>query len=605
MLRQVTHLSLFFSFVLPSLSEDLPQDARFSAFQSASEEANATVDAVLALAVPEGYVAAPWYPTPHGGWTPDWAESYAKAADLVANMTLAEKTNITTGTGYFMDRCTGNTGSAHRVGFPQLCLQDGPLGVRNTENNTAFPAGITIGATWNKELMYQRGAAIGQEFRGKGANIHLGPSVGALGRKPRGGRNWEGFGSDPVLQGIAARESVRGIQDQGVIATIKHWLVNEQEMFRMYNPFQPGYSSNVDDRTLHELYMWPFAEAIRAGVGAVMSAYNAVNGSASTQNSYLINNLLKDELGFQGFMMSDWFAQNSGVATALSGLDMSMPGDPTVPLFGDAWWAFHLTEAVLNGSVPVDRINDMATRIVAAWYQMGQDQDYPEPNFSSWTDDAVGLLHPGALISPQGVVNEFVDVQGDHAAIARAVATEAITLLKNDNQTLPLSSSATLAVFGSAAAQNPDGPNSCADKGCNKGTLGMGWGSGSADYPYLDDPISALRRRTSNLTEYLTDTFPSTIDAGEDYASVFITADSGENYITVDGNPGDRTVAGLYAWHNGDELVEKAAEQYDTVIVIVQTVGPILMDWSGAGVATGIGEKTVASMAEESPAGRI
>lgn len=132
-----------------------------------------------------------------------------------------------------MDRCVGNTGSAERLGFPQLCLQDGPLGVRTTEGVTAFPAGITTGATWNKELMYLRGVAIGEEFRGKGVNIHLGPSVGALGRKPRGGRNWEGFGSDPVLQGIAASQTVKGIQEQGVIATIKHWIANEQEMFRM------------------------------------------------------------------------------------------------------------------------------------------------------------------------------------------------------------------------------------------------------------------------------------------------------------------------------------------------------------------------------------
>lgn len=104
-------------------------------------------------------------------------------------MTLAEKTNITAGTGIFMGRCVGNTGSALRVGIPQLCLQDGPLGVRNTDHNTAFPAGITVGATWDKDLMYRRGVAIGEEFRGKGVNVHLGPSVGPLGRKPRGGRS--------------------------------------------------------------------------------------------------------------------------------------------------------------------------------------------------------------------------------------------------------------------------------------------------------------------------------------------------------------------------------------------------------------------------------
>lgn len=115
----------------------------------------------------------------------------------------------------------------------------------NTDHNTAFPAGITTGATFDKDLIYARAVAIGKEFRGKGAHVFLGPSVGPLGRKPLGGRNWEGFGSDPVLQGIAAALTIKGVQEQGVIATIKHFIGNEQEMYRMYNPFQPGYSSNI------------------------------------------------------------------------------------------------------------------------------------------------------------------------------------------------------------------------------------------------------------------------------------------------------------------------------------------------------------------------
>ncbi len=131
------------------------------------------------------------------------------------------------------------------MGFPQLCLQDSALGVASTDNVTAFPAGITTGATWDKDLMYARGVALGKEFRGKGANIHLGPTVGPLGRKPLGGRNWEGFGADPVLQAKAAAQHIRGVQEQGVIATVKHYIGNEQEMFRMYNPFQPGYSANI------------------------------------------------------------------------------------------------------------------------------------------------------------------------------------------------------------------------------------------------------------------------------------------------------------------------------------------------------------------------
>lgn len=108
-----------------------------------------------------------------------------------------------------------------------------------------FPDGITAGATFDKKLMYERGKAIGKEARGKGVHIWLGPTVGPIGRKPKGGRNWEGFGADPVLQGFGARETIRGLQEQGITATIKHLIGNEQEMYRMYNPFQQGYSANI------------------------------------------------------------------------------------------------------------------------------------------------------------------------------------------------------------------------------------------------------------------------------------------------------------------------------------------------------------------------
>lgn len=226
--------------------------------------------------LPDEFFSPPYYPAPKGGWVPEWEDAYAKAEEVVANMTLAEKVNITTGTGFFMGPCVGQTGSAPRFGIPNLCLQDSPLGLRNTDHNTAFPAGITVGATFDKDLMYARGEAMGEEARGKGVNIQLGPSVGALGRKPRGGRNWEGFGSDPTLQGIGAAETIKGMQSTGVIATIKHLVGNEQEMYRMGSVLSRAYSSNIDDRTMHELYMWPFADGVRAGVGSVMAGYNEV-----------------------------------------------------------------------------------------------------------------------------------------------------------------------------------------------------------------------------------------------------------------------------------------------------------------------------------------
>jgi beta-glucosidase len=159
---------------------------------------------------------------------------------------------------------------------------------------------------------------------------------------------------------------------------------------------------------------------------------------------------------------------------------MDMPGDGVIPLIGNSYWAYDLSISILNGTVPVSRLNDMVTRIVATWYQLGQDQDYPPPNFSANTLDTEGPCYPGALVSPTCVVNQHVDVQADHATVARQLAREAITLLKNVNKTLPLSKSATLRVFGSDAQSNPDGINSCTDRSCNKGTLGMGWGSGKS-----------------------------------------------------------------------------------------------------------------------------
>ncbi|QUC22443.1 uncharacterized protein UV8b_06684 [Ustilaginoidea virens] len=560
-----------------------------------------------------GYYVPAYYPAPYGGWVQDWQESYRKGRELVNSMTLAEKTNITAGSGIFMGqfctwsvpsrlalgmegnaasklaadivgqgtRCNGNTGSALRLGFPQLCLNDAHNGIRQADHVTVFPDGITTGATFDKTLMYRRGVAIGQEARGKGVNVLLGPTVGPIGRKPKGGRSWEAFGADPSLQAVGARETIRGIQEQGVIATIKHFIGNEQEMYRMYNPFQSAYSSNIDDRVLHELYMWPFAEGIRAGVGSVMMAYNAVNGTACSQHPYLINGLLKDELGFQGFVQSDWLAHMSGVASALAGLDLSMPGDTQVPLLGNSYWMYELSRSVLNGSVPTDRLNDMATRIVAAWYQMGQDKNFPKTNFDTNTKKKEGLLYPAAWPdSPKGVVNEFVEVQANHDVIARQVAQDAVTLLKNSGNLLPISTSQRLAVFGTGAQTNPKGANACPDRKCNTGTLGQGWGSGTVDYMYLDDPISALRARAGHIAFYNTDTLPPKLETPEDgdVAIVFVTSDSGENTYTVEGNHGDRDASGLFAWHNGDKLLQDVAAKYKNVVVVIHTVGPIILE---------------------------
>ncbi|KAK8210303.1 hypothetical protein M8818_003471 [Zalaria obscura] len=547
----------------------------------------------------------PFYPSPLGGTVATWQESYAKAAKLVQQMTLVEKVNLTTGTGWSQDLCVGNTGPVPRLGFPSLCLQDGPLGLRFSDHASAFPAGITVGATWNKTAMYLRGRAHGAEARGKGINVLLGPSMGPLGRLPAGGRNWEGFGSDPVLQGVAAAETIKGIQEEGVIATAKHYVGNEQEHFRQPLAWltKEAISSNMDDRTLHEVYGWPFADSIRAGVASVMCSYNQVNNSYACQNSKLLNRVLKDEMGFQGFVQSDWLAQRSGVASALAGLDMSMPGDGIIWADGKSLWGSELTKAVLNTSVPVERINDMALRIVAAWYKLGQDdktkwpavEDGGGPNFSSWTDDKVGLLHPASDDKTTAIVNKFVDVQGDHAEIARHIAAEGIVLVKNEEDLLPLSRNGSslerrdgaklkIGIFGESAFANPDGNNACDDRGCNVGALAMGWGSGAVELPYLITPAQALHASFDNtmveVSDFPTNDVKAESARDQDLCMVFITSDAGEGFIFWDGNKGDRN--DLNPQKGGDDLVKKVAANCGggnaPVVVVLHAVGPTILE---------------------------
>lgn len=539
----------------------------------------------------------PWYPTPLGGTVSTWAESYKKAHALVEKMSLVEKVNITTGTGWSMDFCVGTTGAVESVGFPALCLQDGPLGIRFADHADSFPAGITVGSTWSRELMRKRGEEHGREARLKGIHVLLGPAMGPIGRNPAGGRNWEGFGSDPVLQAVAAAETIKGIQSQGVQATAKHYIGNEQEHFR--KSFEWGLpealSSNIDDRTLHELYAWPFAESVKAGVASVMCSYQMVNNSYSCQNSWLLNGILKDELGFQGYVQSDWLAQRSGVASALAGLDMSMPGDGLYwqdgnPLFGE-----QLTVAVLNGSVPIERLNDMATRIVAAWFQVGQDsQDSDGPNFSSWTNEKTGKLHFAASDSNEtGIVNKFVETSNHKSrTVARRVAQEGTVLLKNEDGLLPidydmstfnLDRKVKVMVIGEDGGPGK-GPNYCEDRSCNQGTLAVGWGSGASEFPYLIDPFVALQKTFNPSKVALSRILKNKLSKQEkeevksqDLCLVFANADAGEGYLSWEGVRADRN--DLELQKDGAKLIRQVADICGgPVVVVIHAVGPVIME---------------------------
>lgn len=477
-----------------------------------------------------------------------WAAAYSQANAALAKISQQDKINIVTGIGWNKGPCVGNTSPVSSIGYPELCLQDSPLGVRYGNYVTAFTPGIMAAATWDVDLMRQRGQYLGAEAKGCGVHVLLGPVGGPLGKNAAGGRNWEGFGPDPYHTGISMAVTTEGMQSSGIQATAKHYILNEQELDRDLM------SSNIDDRTMHELYLWPFADAVHSNVAAVMCSYNKVNGSWACENDKTLNGLLKQELGFQGYVMSDWDAQHTTTGSANCGLDMTMPGSDYGG--GTILWGPQLNSAVDSGQVSKARLDDMARRILAAWYLAGQDSGYP-------------------------AINIQASVQGNHKENVRAVTRDGIVLLKNSG-ILPLKKPGKLAVIGSAAVNNPNGINSCTDRGCDLGALGMGWGSGTAQYPYFVAPHDAIKARaqTDGTTVSLQDNddtaSASGTASGADAALVFITADSGEGYITVEGNAGDRN--DLDPWHSGNQLVQAVADANKNVIVVMHTVGPIILE---------------------------
>lgn len=513
---------------------------------------------------------------------PAWSAAYKKAKAKIANFSLEEKVNVTTGVGWTNGRCVGNIPAVpidydannpeHRArGFPGLCLEDSPLGVRFADFVSAFPAGINAAASWNRGLMRLRGLSMGQQFKGKGAHIALGPMMN-MGRVPQGGRNWEGFGADPFLAGEAAYETVLGLQQGGTQACAKHLINNEQEYKRSFS------SSEVDDRTQHEVYLHPFLRSIMAGAATIMCSYNLINGTYACENNKILNEVVKGEFGFQGQILSDWGAHHSTMA-AIAGLDMSMPGDITFSS-GNSYWGANLTAYVQNGTIPEARVDDMATRILAGYFLTHQDQpSFPPVNFDAFKPDDQDL-------------NEHIDVQTDaHEKLVRDLGAASVVLLKNERGALPLGGNhATgkkaerdIVVVGSDAGPGRAGPNQFADQGGSDGILAMGWGSGTANFTYLITPLDAIQRRarkTRTSVSWILDDFnlprAGNMARFRSAALVFISSDSGEEYISVDGNVGDRK--NLTAWHSGDELVLAVAAQNNNTIVVVNSVGPLIID---------------------------
>lgn len=331
-----------------------------------------------------------------------------------------------------------------RLGVPSITLTDGPHGVRLSGSSaldgsatpaTVFPVEAAMGASWNTELMQQAAAAIGDECQALGVSVLLGPGLNGK-RTPLGGRNFEYFSEDPFLTGAMASAFVKGLQSRGVGACIKHFAGNEQETRRFL------INAEIDERTLQELYVEPFAKAIReADPWTVMGAYNGVNGPHACQSADLLQRILRDQLGYQGLVMSDWVAVKDKVASHLNGLDLEMPG----PAERDD----QLLAALASGELSETVLDEHALRVLELIDRCVANRREVKPDWSA------------------------------HHEIAVQLATESAVLLKNAGAQLPLNSGQRLAVIGDFA-RNP---------------RFQGGGSSHMNPRQLSDALSAIAAR--------------------------------------------------------------------------------------------------------------
>jgi beta-glucosidase len=322
------------------------------------------------------------------------ADVEQQVESILGKMTLEEKIDLLGGVDGFYIR------GVPRLGVPRFKMADGPLGVRNFGPATTMAAGIALSATWNPALAERVGTEIGRDARAKGVHVLLGPGVNIY-RAPMNGRNFEYLGEDPFLASRIAVGYIRGVQSQGVSATVKHFMGNNSEFDRH------NVDSVIDERTMRELYLPVFESAVKeAHVGAIMDSYNLTNGVHLTQNGYLNMDVVKKEWGFNGIIMSDWSATYDGVAAANAGLDLEMPS-------GQFMNRTNLLPAIEQGKVSIATVDDKVRRILRTAIQFGwlnrEQTDLAVPRYNQ---------------------------QGRQVALQ--AARESLVLLKNEGTLLPL-----------------------------------------------------------------------------------------------------------------------------------------------------------------------
>lgn len=339
-----------------------------------------------------------------------------RAEALVREMTLEEKIAFVGGS-----RDGFHLGPVRRLGIPEIRLADGPQGVRNDTRSTLYASGVAAAATWNPALVREMGTALGQDARARGVHVLLGPGVNIC-RSPLCGRNFEYFGEDPLLAARTAAAYIEGVQSQGVMATVKHFALNNQEYNRHHT------NSVADERTINEIYFPAFRAAVeRAHVGSVMTSYNPVNGVHSAENAYLIGQTLRGKWNFQGFTMSDWTSTYTPLLMVQDGVDLEMPR-------AFCYTAETLKPLLERGVITEKQIDDKVCRILQTYIAFGF-LDRPQLDSSIQEDNPYSR------------------------EVAYRLACESIVLLKNDG-ILPLKKNRRIALSGPGAEVIPCGGGS-------------------------------------------------------------------------------------------------------------------------------------------------
>ncbi len=502
---------------------------------------------------------------------------------LLDDLTREEKLTLVRGAPDPEGTSTGYLPGVPRLDIPPLRLVDGPMGIRaggfeEPLAATAFPASISLAATFDPGLARRQGAAMAREAKARGQDAVLGPGVNLI-RVPQGGRNFEYLSEDPTLAAVQAGAVVRGLQGEDVIATPKHYVANSQERNRV------TVSSELSERALRELYLPAFRAAVGAGAGSVMTAYNRINGIDANDHRHLVREVLKGEWGFSGYVVSDWFATRDAASAANGGLDVEMPGTSVREAFGefegdldainsggmpgpDQGGVFgpDLADAVESGEVTLERLDDMVARVLGAMEEIGLLGD-PRP--TTERPDREGVIDTD-----------------DHRVLAERIAVRGTVLLENDG-VLPLSDDADVALIGP-----------------NVESAALGGGGSSAVTPFRErSPATAFSDRASSVSVEaglppvegadLFDLFDGDDDrdAGSDgdgspirepEIEDAVAAAEGEEVAVVvvrDATTEGRDRPDLRLPGRQDELVSRVADAADRTVVAVNSSGPVELPW--------------------------